>query len=150
MELRFEIPGKIGGKGRPRARVHKLSSGKTFAQIYTPPDTRGAEAMVRQFASEAMKDRALFEGPVLVNVTMWLLIPKSWSKQRQLTATYATGRPDLDNIAKSIADAMNGIVYADDSQIASLHITRNYGTVEKTQVCIQQLSGWQLRKRVAA
>jgi Holliday junction resolvase RusA-like endonuclease len=141
MDLSFTIPGKLSGKARIRTQ------GRHF---FMDDKTRSAEGVIRHYASEAMKGKELFEGPVLLNVTMWQLIPQSWSNKKKLAASYATGKPDLDNIAKSLADAMNGIVFRDDSQIASLHITRHYGTVEKAVVTVQQLSGWHLRKKVAA
>jgi Holliday junction resolvase RusA-like endonuclease len=33
-----------------------------------------------------------------------------------------TKRPDIDNLAKSVKDALKGIVYADDSQIVEAHL----------------------------
>lgn len=35
-------------------------------------------------------------------------------------------KPDVDNIAKIICDSLNGIAYADDKQITSLHINKFY------------------------
>jgi Holliday junction resolvase RusA-like endonuclease len=37
-----------------------------------------------------------------------------------------TKKPDLDNLAKSVLDGLNGVVYLDDSQLVSLHITKVY------------------------
>ncbi len=34
-------------------------------------------------------------------------------------------RIDLDNLNKAVADALNGIVYLDDSQITSLHLVKH-------------------------
>jgi Holliday junction resolvase RusA-like endonuclease len=36
-------------------------------------------------------------------------------------------RPDLDNLAKAIKDAMKGIIYHDDSQIVEAHLYKIYG-----------------------
>ncbi len=140
-ELSFEIPGKVSGKGRPR---FSTKGGKV--RTFTPEKTRSNEAVIRHYAAEAMKDRELFEGPVLLNVTMWIPIPKSWSTKKKLAASYASGKPDIDNIAKGIADALNGIAWHDDSQIAALCISRHYGTVEKTIIRVQELAGWRVRK----
>lgn len=38
------------------------------------------------------------------------------------------GKRDIDNYCKGIFDALTGILWADDSQIVSLHIERNSGT----------------------
>ena len=34
---------------------------------------------------------------------------------------------DVDNLAKSILDGLNGVLYLDDKQIVDLHIRRCYG-----------------------
>jgi len=39
-------------------------------------------------------------------------------------------RPDLDNIVKLYMDAMNGLVFEDDSQIVSLYADKRYSTEE--------------------
>lgn len=35
-------------------------------------------------------------------------------------------RPDIDNLCKSVMDALNGILYEDDSQIISLQATKKW------------------------
>ena len=40
---------------------------------------------------------------------------------------FPTKKPDLDNIAKIICDALNGFAYADDSRIVSMMINKEYG-----------------------
>ena len=37
---------------------------------------------------------------------------------------YRTARPDCDNLAKSVLDALQGVVYADDSQVARLEVVK--------------------------
>jgi len=37
-----------------------------------------------------------------------------------------TGKPDLDNLAKLVLDAANGILWDDDSQIIKLHLSKMY------------------------
>jgi len=39
-----------------------------------------------------------------------------------------TGRADLDNLVKSVADGLNGIAYADDTQIVRLTASVEYGS----------------------
>jgi Holliday junction resolvase RusA-like endonuclease len=47
-------------------------------------------------------------------------------------------KPDIDNVAKCFLDAMNGIVYKDDSQVVSLHVTKEYGTVGMVEVMVRE------------
>ena len=48
-------------------------------------------------------------------------------------------RPDVDNIAKSILDALNGLAYKDDSQVANLLILKCYGEENKILVELEEL-----------
>ena len=40
---------------------------------------------------------------------------------------FHTKRPDLDNLAKAVKDALKGVIYADDSQIVEAHLFKRYG-----------------------
>ena len=43
-------------------------------------------------------------------------------------------KPDADNLAKFVLDALNGTFYKDDSQIYQLTVVKRYGT--ENSVCI--------------
>lgn len=92
----------------------------------TPAQTTAHENNIGWNAKRAMGSNAPIEGPVCVEINSWQSIPVSWSKKRKAAAIYVTGKPDPDNVAKTITDAMNGIVYGDDSQICDLIIRRRY------------------------
>ena len=56
--------------------------------------------------------------------------------------SYHTFTPDLDNLVKLVSDALNGVFYKDDSQIAQLKSEKLYCDVEeepRTEVHIEQL-----------
>lgn len=67
--------------------------------------------------------------PCAVFVDMAYEVPKSYTK-RQKAKCYSQqqqpGKPDADNVAKAILDAMNGIVYDDDRRVISLHLLKRY------------------------
>lgn len=135
-ELRFVIPGRVGGKGRPRFTVIG-----GHARAYTPAKTASTEAMVRDFAAKAMDGGPLLDGPLELIVTVNLEKPTSWSKRKCAETKFPTGKPDLDNVAKLIGDALNGIVWRDDSQIAALHIARRFVTGgESTEIYVLALA----------
>ena len=52
---------------------------------------------------------------------------------------YATKKPDWDNIAKVICDALNGIAWVDDSQIVSGTVAKYYAEESKVLVFIKEL-----------
>jgi Holliday junction resolvase RusA-like endonuclease len=49
-----------------------------------------------------------------------------------------TKKPDLDNLAKSVLDALNGVIYQDDSQIVSLHMTKVYSQYPGIDLLIRE------------
>lgn len=134
--LSFSIPGRIGGKGRARSFLRKGVIAHS-----TPKKTASDEAVVRQFAHLAIVGAPLLQGPLRLEVIVYRMIPKSWSGKRRAAAIWITGKPDCDNVLKLIADAMNGIAYQDDSQIAALAMVRLYGIPECVGVTLTELGG---------
>lgn len=83
-------------------------------------------------------------GPLHMDITAVAAIPKSWPKARRAAALrsgWDQRKPDADNIGKLIADALNGIAYADDSQVARLTVEKRFAVdgVEKVVVIIKEL-----------
>lgn len=77
---------------------------------YTPKSTRSFERTVRQMLQIALgPNHRPLEGRVAM--TMAFLI------QRDGDEHLVTDKPDLDNVEKSLKDACNRVIYADDSQV---------------------------------
>lgn len=102
---------------------------------YTPKKTRDYEERVRQaFRSLYRGETPVFSKgvPVKVCIEVTQAIPKSWSNSKTLKAERGEIAPvsrngDLDNIAKSILDALNTLAYEDDAQVTLLIISKSYG-----------------------
>ncbi len=122
MKASFVIPGKAIGKGRP-----KFFSGHAV----TPQKTRNYESLVAMKAEEAMKnlpDNRLGL-PCLVRIHAYYAVPKSYSKKKHAAALdgkLAPGKPDLDNITKSVLDGMNGIAFRDDSLVVEMRLKKSF------------------------
>jgi|TARA_R110000764_G_C10844447_1_gene364552 Holliday junction resolvase RusA-like endonuclease len=119
------IIGNPMGKERPRfARMGN------FVKTYTPGKTKLRESEIQLRAKQLMTGKSLFAGALKVTMTAKFPIPKSWSKKKTKEAAdrilKPTTKPDLDNIAKLVLDALNGIVYKDDSQVVELNIRKFY------------------------
>lgn len=72
------------------------------------------------------------EGPVELVAVFTMDVPPSWSKTKRQQA-YAqqikpAGKPDIDNLAKTVMDAINGVVYADDAQVVMIAASKRYRT----------------------
>ena len=60
-------------------------------------------------------------------------------KEEMLAGTISpTKKPDIDNIAKVVLDALNKLAFQDDNQITKLVIEKEYAEEEKIQVKIEQ------------
>ena len=52
---------------------------------------------------------------------------------------YHTDTPDLDNLLKFLCDIGNGILWADDRQVAQIHAKKIYGENAKTVITIREI-----------
>ena len=134
MEVTLTIPGQPVAKGRPRM----TRTGRT----YTPAKTRQYEAAVKALALHDI-GAVLFDGPLEVHVMASFRIPKSWPKSRQEAAWEGRlqhiGRPDGDNVAKAVLDALEGVLFENDSQICRLRVDKLYSTAPCVTVIVKQL-----------
>jgi len=99
--IAFTIPGRPVPKGRPRLGVRGRK-----AHVYTPPQTVEYERMVGLVA-KATGCKPTY-GPVFVALDI-----------------YTRRKMDLDNVAKSILDGLNGIAYEDDDQVVELLVRKH-------------------------
>ena len=141
-KIEFFVPGAPVGKGRPRAARRG-----TGVVMFTPEKTAGYEALVAATASNAMRAEAapLFTGPLEAVLEMRIPIPASWSKAHKAAALAGielpTSRPDIDNVAKAILDACNGVVFRDDAQVVMLVATKAFSDEPGVRVVIREC-GW--------
>ena len=70
-------------------------------------------------------------------------IPSNFSKKQvELAdngAVYHIKRPDLDNLCKLVMDAMNGIFWQDDKQIAKIMAFKTYSKIPRTHIKIVEI-----------
>ena len=85
------------------------------------------------------------EKPVTLRIIARYLPPKSVSKKRKLDMLEGRElplkKPDMDNIVKVVADALNGVAYHDDTQIALVQAKKCYSAVEGLDVTVEEYTG---------
>jgi Holliday junction resolvase RusA-like endonuclease len=126
--MRFVIFGEPQGKARPR-----FSTRSGVPRTYTSQKTVDYEEKVREAFEETGHPGYHDKEPVLVHIDAYFKIPKSTSKikrQLMLEKTSPVKKPDADNIAKIICDALNGYAYDDDSQVAFLAVSKFWAKEE--------------------
>ena len=135
MEYEFEVVGKVVGKERPRVN---LNSGI----VYTPNKTKEYEFYIQQSFKIKYPKHEQINGRVSVDIIAFLQIPKSTSKkmkEEMLNGNISpTKKPDLDNIAKSVLDAMNKFIIIDDNQVSKISIEKKYAEEEKLLIRIKE------------
>lgn len=132
LAVHFTVEGAPVGKGRPR-----FSKRGGFVRTYTDAKTLAFEARVRQACQEVMAGSQPMAVPVSLRIEAWMPMPKSWSKKRRqeaLEGLVAPGKPDLDNIAKAVMDAVNGVLYDDDKQVCALRVAKCYGLAPRIEI----------------
>jgi len=136
-QVMFTVEGTPIGKGRP-----KFARRGNFVSTYTPTKTRDYETLIAEAARKAMGSSEPLKTPVAAYIYITVPIPSSYSKKRSTACLDGLERPckkpDCDNIVKAYFDAMNKIVYEDDSQIVSIHATKRYGTVGMVEVLVKE------------
>jgi Holliday junction resolvase RusA-like endonuclease len=133
--IKFEIPGKVKAK-------QSFKIGRNGFK-YTPADVKEYANWVRLCFNYVYPNHlpsVFFEKQLRVTIDCYFAIPKSFSKIKRKRIETGLVRPqvkpDCDNIAKQINDALNGIAFPDDKQIVSLEVNKHYADDEKTVVCI--------------
>lgn len=141
-----EIPGEPVAKGRPRFRAITARDGRSFVNTYTPAKTKAYERALAMMAKVAMRGEPPLEGPLRVKVTAFLTVPASWSNKKRDAALAGTvcaiSRPDADNYQKAAWDALNSIVWLDDSQIVDAHMVKIYDENPRLKIEIEPIGAF--------
>lgn len=130
-ELYICIDGKPKVKKRPRTSF-------SF-RMYNP--SSGDEKLLRQTIQRVLdKDFTVIEMPVELEVTFFLKTPDSFSACNKVLAEMGVllpqGRPDVDNLLKLTQDALNGLVYKDDSLVVKVSSAKFYSSQPRTEIFI--------------
>lgn len=137
-EVYFIVEGKVQPKQRPR-----IYRNKNGIHTVTPKKTIEYECKVRSAYIEACEN-TLFIGAVEIVLNVYVQIPKSTPKKERTSMSLGLIRPtvrngDVDNMLKSIADALNGIAYKDDSQIVTATVRKFYAEKARAEITLREV-----------
>ena len=136
--MEFEVVGAPVGKRRP-----KFSTIHGYAQALKPKEDVIYENLVKIMFQQAKPNNySLFNKPIKMKIEAYFAIPKSFSKVKQSQALEGDllplTKPDADNIAKIICDALNDVAYKDDTQIVELSIIKRYAMEPKVKITLDE------------
>ena len=134
----FTVSGIPKAKGRP-----KFSRVGNYVKTYTPKDTIVYENLVKLEYERQCDDIYFDDLPTRATLMVYFPIPKSVSKRKHQEMSVGLikhdKKPDCDNLAKSILDALNGIAFKDDSQVCELIVHKLYSDEPRVDVTIETL-----------
>lgn len=126
--IKLYFPIEPIAKARPRVTRR--------GHCYTPQKTKDFEETLKSLAILQMHENkhSLLEGVLSARVFFFLNRPKK--PKHGLPAV----KPDIDNLVKSLFDALNEVVWKDDAQVCTLSVTKLYS--EKPSISIEIRHGY--------
>jgi len=122
--IQFTVHAVPVAQPRQRHRIARTKTGKMFSQNFTPTKdpVNAFKASVQQAAAGAY-DGPPLDDPLSVSLVFVLPRPKAkvW-KRKPMSREPHVGRGDADNFAKAVLDALSGVLWRDDRQVAHLDV----------------------------
>ena len=131
MAITFSVPGDPVPQPRPR-----VSTAGGFARAYVPK--QHPVHAYRQAVAAAARAAGLTQTGDPLNVVIDAVFrrPKSHMNKAGVKATAPTlPRPDVDNVAKAVLDALQDVI-GDDTNVSRLVVEKSYGQEARTTVRI--------------
>lgn len=132
MTIAFTVQGIPKAQPRPRAFARAMGGGKFAARVYDAGTAEGWKSLVALAAKPHLPD-APIAVPLDVKLAFWMPRPKAHFRKngdlRDDAPAFPNKKPDLDNYAKAVLDALTQVgMWQDDCQIVSLTIIKRYCT----------------------
>lgn len=116
----------VQGKPQPKERPRKNKQGG----FYTPQKTKDYESIVGWSARSVYKGEPS-KNEMFVLINIYFKLPK---KTKHKEGDWCMKNTDVDNIAKSVLDGLNGIVWVDDKQVVKLVVKKKWSNYELIEV----------------
>jgi Holliday junction resolvase RusA-like endonuclease len=129
MSLTFSVPGEPVPQPRPR-----VSTAGGFARAYVPG--KHPVHAYREAIAAAARGAGLTTTGEVLNVVIDAVFERPKSHMRKSGVrpdAPRLPRPDVDNIAKAVLDALQDVM-GDDSLVGRLVVEKSYGTEARTTV----------------
>lgn len=139
VSLRFFLP----IKPKPKGNAKELRKRRGKLVIGNPQRHKDHQAALRAMAWLYAPDRPL-KGPIRLDVTFVLPLPKAapkWKVEAARANTLRpTVRPDRGNLLKMIEDALEGVIYTNDSHVVEGMVRKVYGEEPGYEIHVEELS----------
>ena len=133
--IEFTIPGAAAPQGSKRAI--RLRTGRTVL-VESSSRVKPFRAVAALAATEAWR-RPPTADAVGLEIAFRFVRPKSHHKadgSLRAGAPLTPGKPDIDKLLRALLDALTGVIYIDDAQVACIWATKEYGARAETVVSV--------------
>lgn len=134
-EYRFTIEGEPKAQKQTRFRI---VAGKALCYDPSSGDKRKIQKAIKP-----LSPKELLTCPISLTLGFFLPIPKSVTKaarKRMIDRTQLPDKkPDEDNLAYLVTNALKGYVYDDDRRICAKHVYKFYGEVPRTEIIVRPI-----------
>lgn len=120
----------------PKARARTMTLANGRPHTYTPDKTGAWENSVK-IQARRHRPKEPLDGPLMAELTFYL--PKPSTKPAKIL--YPDVKPDLDNLAKSIFDALEGEFFVNDSRFVDQILRKRYGEPARVEITIGPMGG---------
>lgn len=140
--LDFTIPGQPVAQGRPRATTMGKGRNKKI-MMYDPKESKEYKRYAALIAKQHAP-KTPFTEQLSVVLKIYRQIPKSTTKKDR--ALFLAGikrpvtKPDTDNYTKAVLDALNGIIWQDDSQIVDIYASKYYSDNPRVEILVKDIT----------
>ena len=112
MKQVFTWVGRVRGQGRPR-----FGNGHAY-------ESEGDVDYKRAIRDMYVKKGCGYFGAAPISVTIDVVRHLPIGTPKRIASMYDLQKPDVDNIAKSVLDALNGVAWDDDKQVVFLLVRK--------------------------
>lgn len=127
--ITFTVPGIP--VAQPRARASVVCGRAKIVSAVRKDPVNDFKAAVKLCAHVAYKG-PLLDGPLSVTLTYRFdRNKKDIRKRGDNPPLYKTTTPDVDNLMKSVFDALNGVLWKDDALIAESHVVKTFAALSE-------------------
>lgn len=137
-EVRFSVPGKPATAGSKRGFPFKGKDGRLHVAMSDDSGEKGKSwrALLVDSCRRAYLGPIL-DGPLVLDVTFRFLRPQAHFGKKGLLSSapdYPAVKPDATKLIRALEDALNGVLWRDDSRIVVQRVRKVYGETEGADV----------------